>query len=93
MKGSSSSNSGANSKDEARRRSDTSPKRGSSKSAVYESGRKSSNKQRFNPCDDDDFSVAPSMDQDVKSVVSVSFDEVYARGRKVCSSRVLTQQT
>lgn len=33
--------------------------------------------------DDDDFSVAPSMDQNVKSVVSVSFDEVYARGRKV----------
>jgi hypothetical protein len=33
--------------------------------------------------DDDDFSVAPSMDQDVKSVLSVGFDEVYARGRKV----------
>jgi hypothetical protein len=33
--------------------------------------------------DDDDFSVAPSMDQDVKSVVSVSFDDVYKRGRKV----------
>lgn len=33
--------------------------------------------------DDDDFSVAPSMDQDVKSVVSVSFDDVYQRGRKL----------
>ena len=33
--------------------------------------------------DDDDFSVAPSMDQNVKSVLSVGFDEVYARGRKV----------
>lgn len=36
--------------------------------------------------DDDEFSVAPSMDQDVKSVVSVSFDDVYKRGRKVRSS-------
>jgi hypothetical protein len=34
--------------------------------------------------DDDDFSVAPSMDQDVKSVVTVGFDDVYKRGRKVC---------
>lgn len=33
--------------------------------------------------DDDDFSVAPSMEQDVKSVVSVSFDDVYKRGRKL----------
>ena len=33
--------------------------------------------------DNDDFSVAPSMDRDVKSVVSVGFDDVYARGRKV----------
>jgi hypothetical protein len=33
--------------------------------------------------DDDDFSVAPSMDQDVKSVVSLVFDDVYKRGRKV----------
>lgn len=33
--------------------------------------------------DDDDFSVAPSMDQDVKSVISVSFDDVYQRGRKL----------
>ena len=33
--------------------------------------------------DDDDFSVAPSMDHDVKSVVSISFDEVYQRGRKL----------
>eukprot|EP00980_Cylindrotheca_fusiformis_P001370 scaffold344_cov130-Cylindrotheca_fusiformis.AAC.1 len=38
-------------------------------------------KQRY--VDDDDFSVAPSMDQDVKSVVSVSFDDVYQRGRKL----------
>lgn len=44
-------------------------------------GRKS---MRNNYLDDDDFSVAPSMDQDVKSVVSVSFDDVYKRGRKVC---------
>ena len=36
-----------------------------------------------NHLDDDDFSVAPSMDQDVKSVVSVVFDDVYKRGRKV----------
>jgi hypothetical protein len=42
--------------------------------------------------DDDDFSVAPSMDQDVKSVLSVGFDEVYARGRKV-SQRYVMQQT
>ena len=41
------------------------------------------NTKRINPLDDDDFSVAPSMDQDVKSVVSVNFDEVYARGRKL----------
>ena len=36
--------------------------------------------------DDDsvaDFSVAPGMDSDVKSVVSVNFDHVYQRGRKV----------
>jgi len=33
--------------------------------------------------DDDDFSVAPSMDRDVKSVSSVVFDDVYKRGRKV----------
>jgi hypothetical protein len=32
---------------------------------------------------DDDFSVAPSMDQGVKSVDSVVFDDVYKRGRKV----------
>jgi hypothetical protein len=38
---------------------------------------------RNNCLDDDDFSVAPSMQQDVKSVVSVSFDDVYKRGRKV----------
>ena len=46
------------------------------------SPKKAGNK-RINPLDDDDFSVAPSMDQDVKSVVSVNFDEVYARGRKL----------
>ena len=41
-------------------------------------------KSMRNVCmDDDDFSVAPSMEQDVKSVVSVSFDDVYKRGRKV----------
>lgn len=33
--------------------------------------------------EDDDFSVAPGIDQDVKSVVSISFDDVYQRGRKV----------
>jgi hypothetical protein len=38
---------------------------------------------RHTVLDDDDFSVAPSMDQDVKSVVSVGFDDVYKRGRKV----------
>lgn len=36
----------------------------------------------------DDFSVAPSMDQDVKSVVSVGFDDVYKRGRKVRNCNV-----
>lgn len=46
--------------------------------------RKSTRKSMRNAyLDDDDFSVAPSMDQDVKSVVSVSFDDVYKRGRKV----------
>jgi hypothetical protein len=47
------------------------------------SRRKSTRKNARNFVDDDEFSVAPSMDQDVKSVVSVSFDDVYARGRKV----------
>jgi hypothetical protein len=50
----------------------------------YATKRKSYRKTgKNNYLDDDDFSVAPSMDQDVKSVVSVSFDDVYARGRKV----------
>lgn len=40
-------------------------------------------KGRHQYLDDDEFSVAPSMDQDVKSVVSVCFDDVYQRGRKV----------
>lgn len=48
------------------------------------SGRRSVRKSsRSTVLDDDDFSVAPSMDQDVKSVVSVGFDDVYKRGRKV----------
>ena len=49
--------------------------------------RKSYRKSGRNYLDDDDFSVAPSMDQDVKSVVSVSFDDVYQRGRKVRQCR------
>jgi hypothetical protein len=51
---------------------------------VSRSGRKSS---RTTVLDDDDFSVAPSMDQDVKSHVSVGFDDVYKRGRKVKQER------
>mmetsp|Transcript_11380 Transcript_11380/g.32664 ORF Transcript_11380/g.32664 Transcript_11380/m.32664 type:complete len:1038 (-) Transcript_11380:211-3324(-) len=38
---------------------------------------------RPNVMDDDDFSVAPSMEQDVKSISSFKFDDVYARGRKL----------
>jgi hypothetical protein len=51
--------------------------------SVVSTRRKSTRKSARNFVDDDEFSVAPSMDQDVKSVVSVSFDDVYARGRKV----------
>jgi hypothetical protein len=51
---------------------------GTSSQSSRRSGRKSS---RY--IDDDEFSVAPGMDRDVKSVVSVSFDDVYKRGRKV----------
>lgn len=47
------------------------------------SSRKASSKRSVVGPDDDEFSVAPSMDQDVKSVVSVGFDDVYQRGRKV----------
>ena len=56
---------------------------GKSKAETSTTKRKSYRKSGRNYLDDDDFSVAPSMDQDVKSVVSVSFDDVYARGRKV----------
>jgi hypothetical protein len=56
---------------------------GSSTSSGRRAMRKSS---RNMVMDDDDFSVAPSMDQDVKSVVSVGFDDVYKRGRKVSNS-------
>ncbi|KAG7337841.1 serine/threonine protein kinase [Nitzschia inconspicua] len=52
----------------------------SSSARASRSGRKST---RTTVLDDDDFSVAPSMDQDVKSVVSVGFDDVYKRGRKL----------
>ncbi len=45
--------------------------------------RRKSIRNAANGLDDDDFSVAPSMDHDVKSVVSVVFDDVYKRGRKV----------
>jgi hypothetical protein len=54
---------------------------GTSSQSSRRSGRMSS---RY--VDDDEFSVAPGMDRDVKSVVSVSFDDVYKRGRKVRSS-------
>ena len=33
--------------------------------------------------EDEDFSIAPSLDTEVKSVVSKKFDEVYQRGRKL----------
>jgi len=46
-------------------------------------GQRPQQQQQQHGYDDDDFSVAPSMDQDVKSVVSVSFDDVYQRGRKL----------
>jgi hypothetical protein len=52
-------------------------------SSVSTTRRKTSRKSARNFVDDDEFSVAPSMDQDVKSVVTASFDDVYARGRKV----------
>jgi hypothetical protein len=54
--------------------------------------RRKSIRNASNYLDDDDFSVAPSMDQDVKSVVSVVFDDVYKRGRKVCC-RTLSRPT
>ena len=54
-----------------------------SKSETPTSKRKSLRLTSRNYLDNDDFSVAPSMDRDVKSVVSVGFDDVYARGRKV----------
>jgi hypothetical protein len=34
--------------------------------------------------DDDDFSVAPSLDVAMRNVVAHKFDQVYKRGRKVC---------
>ena len=33
--------------------------------------------------DDGDFSVAPSLDQDCRSIVETSFDDIYTRGRQV----------
>jgi hypothetical protein len=33
--------------------------------------------------DDDDFSVAPSLDVEMRSVVNKSFEEVYVRDKKV----------
>jgi hypothetical protein len=55
--------------------------------------RKSYRKQdRRNVLDDDDFSVAPSMDQDVKSVVTACFDDVYQRGRKVRKYKTKKQE-
>jgi hypothetical protein len=35
--------------------------------------------------EDDDFSVAPSLDVEMRSVVSKSFEDVYVRGEKVSS--------
>jgi hypothetical protein len=63
---------------------------------AYATKRKSYRKTgKNNYLDDDDFSVAPSMDQGVKSVVAATFDDVYARGRKVgytCTYLRLKQQ-
>jgi serine/threonine protein kinase len=64
------------------------PKKTKSGSTIKEDARKkhssrSEHRNTSRHVDDDDFSVAPSMDQDVKSVVSVSFDDVYQRGRKL----------
>jgi hypothetical protein len=61
----------------------SSSKTKSDASSVSTTRRKTSRKTARNFVDDDEFSVAPSMDQDVKSVVTASFDDVYARGRKV----------
>ena len=62
----------------------TSHHSGGGNSSTASSGRRSVRKSARNVgVDDDEFSVAPSMDQDVKSVVSVGFDDVYKRGRKV----------
>jgi len=35
--------------------------------------------------DDDDFSVAPSLDVEMRSVVNHSFNDIYERGKKVSS--------